>query len=76
MKSAPAAMQYEFICPRLLISNMLKIGHRGARVYEPENTLSSYKKALELAEEFLRTVCHHLLGGTDIYFCSVILPSL
>jgi glycerophosphoryl diester phosphodiesterase len=32
----------------LLISNMLKIGHRGARAYEPENTLSSYKKALEL----------------------------
>jgi len=27
---------------------MLKIGHRGARAYEPENTLSSYKKALEL----------------------------
>jgi glycerophosphoryl diester phosphodiesterase len=27
---------------------MLKIGHRGARAYEPENTLLSYKKALEL----------------------------
>lgn len=27
---------------------MLKIGHRGARAYEPENTLRSYKKALEL----------------------------
>ena len=27
---------------------MLKIGHRGARAYEPENTVSSYKKALEL----------------------------
>jgi glycerophosphoryl diester phosphodiesterase len=27
---------------------MLKIGQRGARAYEPENTLSSYKKALEL----------------------------
>jgi glycerophosphoryl diester phosphodiesterase len=27
---------------------MMKIGHRGARAYEPENTLSSYKKALEL----------------------------
>lgn len=32
----------------LLILNMLKIGHRGARAYEPENTLSSYEKALEL----------------------------
>lgn len=27
---------------------MLKVGHRGARAYEPENTLRSYKKALEL----------------------------
>jgi len=27
---------------------MLKIGHRGARAYEPENTLGSFKKALEL----------------------------
>jgi glycerophosphoryl diester phosphodiesterase len=27
---------------------MLKVGHRGARAYEPENTLRSYKKAIEL----------------------------
>lgn len=27
---------------------MLRIGHRGARVYEPENTLLSFKKALEI----------------------------
>ncbi len=27
---------------------MLKIGHRGARAYEPENTLLSFRKALEL----------------------------
>jgi glycerophosphoryl diester phosphodiesterase len=27
---------------------MLKIGHRGARAYEPENTLRSYGKALEM----------------------------
>lgn len=27
---------------------MLKIGHRGAKFYEPENTLRSFKKALEL----------------------------
>jgi glycerophosphoryl diester phosphodiesterase len=27
---------------------MLKIGHRGARAYEPENTLRSFKKAIEL----------------------------
>jgi len=28
---------------------MLRIGHRGARAYEPENTLRSFKKALEIA---------------------------
>lgn len=27
---------------------MLKVGHRGARAYRPENTLSSFKKAIEL----------------------------
>ena len=27
---------------------MLRIGHRGARAYEPENTLSSFKKAVEM----------------------------
>ena len=27
---------------------MLKIGHRGAKAYEPENTLRSFKKALRL----------------------------
>lgn len=30
------------------INGMLKIGHRGARFYEPENTLRSFRKALEL----------------------------
>jgi glycerophosphoryl diester phosphodiesterase len=30
---------------------MLRIGHRGARAYEPENTLRSYKKALELGAD-------------------------
>jgi glycerophosphoryl diester phosphodiesterase len=27
---------------------MIKVGHRGAREYEPENTLRSFKKAMEL----------------------------
>jgi glycerophosphoryl diester phosphodiesterase len=27
---------------------MLRIGHRGARAYEPENTLRSFKKAVEI----------------------------
>jgi glycerophosphoryl diester phosphodiesterase len=27
---------------------MLRVGHRGARAYAPENTLASFKKALEI----------------------------
>jgi glycerophosphoryl diester phosphodiesterase len=27
---------------------LLKVGHRGAKAYEPENTLSSFKRAIEL----------------------------
>jgi glycerophosphoryl diester phosphodiesterase len=27
---------------------MIKVGHRSARAYEPENTLRSFKKAIEL----------------------------
>ncbi len=27
---------------------MLKIGHRGARAYAPENTITSFRKAIEL----------------------------
>jgi len=30
------------------VSIVLKIGHRGARAYEPENTLSSFRLAIEL----------------------------
>ena len=30
------------------MNSVLKIGHRGARAYEPENTLSSFRRALEL----------------------------
>ncbi len=29
----------------------MKIGHRGARAYEPENTLRSFKKAIELGAD-------------------------
>jgi len=30
---------------------MLRIGHRGARAYAPENTLTSFKKAIELGAD-------------------------
>lgn len=32
---------------------MLKIGHRGAKAYAPENTLTSFKKALELGVDII-----------------------
>ncbi|MBM3199811.1 hypothetical protein FJZ53_02650 [Candidatus Woesearchaeota archaeon] len=32
---------------------VLKVGHRGAAYYEPENTLRSFKRALELGVDFV-----------------------
>ena len=32
----------------MVVSLLLKIGHRGASAYEPENTLRSFQKAIEL----------------------------
>ncbi|TET25152.1 MAG: glycerophosphodiester phosphodiesterase [Candidatus Bathyarchaeum sp.] len=32
----------------MVVNRLLKIGHRGARAYEPENTLRSFQKAIEL----------------------------
>lgn len=32
---------------------MLKIGHRGAKAYAPENTISSFKKAMELGVDMI-----------------------
>jgi glycerophosphoryl diester phosphodiesterase len=37
---------YKFLLVQQLF--MLRIGHRGARAYEPENTLRSFRKALEI----------------------------
>ena len=37
---------YKFLNGQQFI--MLRIGHRGAKAYEPENTLRSFKKALEI----------------------------
>ena len=37
---------------------ILKIGHRGAMGYEPENTLSSFKKALELNVDMVELDVH------------------
>jgi glycerophosphoryl diester phosphodiesterase len=45
---------------------MLRIGHRGARAYEPENTLRSFRKALEIGVDAIeldvrRTRDNHLV---------------
>lgn len=42
---------------------MLKIGHRGARGYEPENTLISFKKALELGVDQIELDIHLSTDG-------------
>jgi glycerophosphoryl diester phosphodiesterase len=52
---------------------MLRIGHRGARAYEPENTLRSFKKALEIGADAVefdvrKTKDNHLvvIHDTDV----------
>lgn len=42
---------------------MLKIGHRGARGHEPENTLRSFKKALDLGVDMLELDVYVLKTG-------------
>jgi glycerophosphoryl diester phosphodiesterase len=42
---------------------MLKIGHRGACGYEPENTLLSFDKALELGVDAVELDVHRLKDG-------------
>ncbi|KAF2339860.1 glycerophosphodiester phosphodiesterase [Flavobacterium tistrianum] len=37
---------------------MLKIGHRGAKAYEPENTLQAFKKALDLNSDGIELDVH------------------
>lgn len=45
---------------------MLVIGHRGAMGYEPENTLRSFKKALELGVDMIEFDVHLLKDGEII----------
>ncbi|MFA9190397.1 glycerophosphodiester phosphodiesterase family protein [Flavobacterium sp. FZUC8N2.13] len=42
---------------------MLKIGHRGARGYEPENTLVSFQKAMDLQVDGIELDVHLSLDG-------------
>jgi glycerophosphoryl diester phosphodiesterase len=42
---------------------MLKVGHRGARGYEPENTLRSFKKAIALGADMIELDVHTCKSG-------------
>ena len=42
---------------------MLKIGHRGASGYNPENTLSSFEKAMELGVDMIELDVHVCKSG-------------
>jgi glycerophosphoryl diester phosphodiesterase len=41
----------------------LKIGHRGAMGYEPENTLASFAKAIELSVDAIELDVHLAKSG-------------
>jgi glycerophosphoryl diester phosphodiesterase len=43
----------EFLSTLAKTKNMLIIGHRGAAGFEPENTIASFKKAIELGVEMI-----------------------
>jgi len=45
---------------------MLKIGHRGAKGYEPENTLASFQKALDLQVDGIELDVHLSANGEII----------
>lgn len=46
--------------------SMIKIGHRGAAGYEPENTLASFKKALQLGVDGVEFDVYALRDGTVV----------
>lgn len=48
------------------MQNILKIGHRGAKGYEPENTLVSFQKALELNTDGIELDVHICKTGEII----------
>ena len=47
---------------------MIKIGHRGAMGYEPENTLRSFQKAIELGVDMIELDVYVLKTGELIVF--------
>src|SRR3989344_9268561 len=47
---------------------MLKIGHRGAAGHEPENTLRSFKKAIELGANYVEFDARTTMDGELVVF--------
>jgi glycerophosphoryl diester phosphodiesterase len=45
---------------------MLKIGHRGASAYAPENTLAAFRKALELGADGIELDVHRCASGEPV----------
>ena len=45
------------------MNSILKIGHRGAKGYEPENTLISFQKAIDLKVNGIELDVHLSLDG-------------
>src|SRR3990167_6132033 len=45
------------------MNSILKIGHRGAKGYEPENTLISFQKAIDLKVDGIELDVHLSLDG-------------
>ncbi len=57
-------MKAFFLClPLQKINKMLKIGHRGAKGYEPENTLISFQKALNMQVDGIELDVHLSADG-------------
>jgi glycerophosphoryl diester phosphodiesterase len=48
------------------MNRILKVGHRGAKGYEPENTLRSFKKALELGADMIELDVHRCRTGEAV----------
>lgn len=46
-----------------MAQNIIKVGHRGAMGYEPENTLASFKKAIDLKADMIELDVHVCKSG-------------
>jgi glycerophosphoryl diester phosphodiesterase len=44
----------------------LRVGHRGARAHAPENTLASFRKAVELGADFVELDVHRSADGVPV----------